>query len=176
MKRPDMTASEINDWANERNSSSEIGHAIFDLVFKRFDYDLSGERDPQKIFDAPYEDEEDIVLNAWNKANEYEDFLYWGESTYRRKIIAIISGEGEIGTVSRYTGKDSDIAIKSKLTRERCNGDRWAKAVIYSHKNNYGRIGTDFETGEYVELSSFARSINSNIFLIAAWSPSLADA
>jgi hypothetical protein len=40
----------------------------------------------------------------------------------------IISGEGEVGTIQAHTGKDSVTAIARRLTRERCNGDRWAHA------------------------------------------------
>ena len=42
--------------------------------------------------------------------------------------IEIVSGEGEEGTVERYDGTGSLRALKSRLTRERCNGDRWAFA------------------------------------------------
>ena len=64
--------------------------------------------------------------------------------------IRIVSGEGEgPGTVERYVGTGSDRAIKARLTRERCHGERWAYAVIYSHESQYGQdVGTDFETGE----------------------------
>jgi hypothetical protein len=65
------------------------------------------------------------------------------------KEIRIISGEGDVGTVERYSGKCSERAIKLKLTRERCNGDRWAKAVQFSHVNADGHVGIDLETGEY---------------------------
>lgn len=40
--------------------------------------------------------------------------------------IKIISGEGENGTVENYTGKRTARAVKARLTKERCNGDRWA--------------------------------------------------
>jgi hypothetical protein len=63
--------------------------------------------------------------------------------------IRIISGEGEIGTVKRYYGKRSERAIKLRLSRERCNGDRWARAIQYSHENEHGKVGIDLETGEY---------------------------
>lgn len=41
--------------------------------------------------------------------------------------LVIIAGEGEIGTSTAYTGKRTARAIKARLTRERSNGDRWAK-------------------------------------------------
>ena len=44
--------------------------------------------------------------------------------------IEIVSGEGETGTVEKYNGKRTIKAIKSRLTKERCNGDRWAYLKI----------------------------------------------
>ena len=44
--------------------------------------------------------------------------------------IAIVSGEGECGTAEPYAGKRSPLAIKRRLTKECCGGDRWAYAVI----------------------------------------------
>lgn len=44
--------------------------------------------------------------------------------------ISIISGEGEVGTVEKYMGKRSVRAVKARLTRERCHGDRWAHVEI----------------------------------------------
>ena len=63
--------------------------------------------------------------------------------------IQIISGEGEVGTTDKYTGKRSLLAIKRRLTKERCHGDRWAKAVVYSHSNDYGDVYVNINTGEY---------------------------
>lgn len=69
---------------------------------------------------------------------------------YVRPEIRLISGEGEMGTtVERYFGKCSERAIKLRLSRERCNGDRWARAIQYSHENEHGKVGIDLETGEY---------------------------
>jgi hypothetical protein len=62
--------------------------------------------------------------------------------------IHIISGEGEIGTRKVYTGKRTERAIKARLTRERCHGDRWAWAQAYSHTNEHGAVGVDVLTGE----------------------------
>lgn len=42
--------------------------------------------------------------------------------------IRIVSGEGEEGTDEIYEGKRTLRALKSRLTKERCDGDRWAKA------------------------------------------------
>ena len=44
--------------------------------------------------------------------------------------IAIQSGEGEIGAYELYTGRRTVRAIKARLTRERCGGDRWAYAWV----------------------------------------------
>ena len=44
-----------------------------------------------------------------------------------RKPLEIVSGEGETGTPEEYTGPKSVRAIKARLTRERCGGDRWAR-------------------------------------------------
>jgi hypothetical protein len=46
----------------------------------------------------------------------------------RYPTIIIISGEGEEGTITAYHGKDTERAIKTRLTREQSNGDRWARA------------------------------------------------
>ena len=45
--------------------------------------------------------------------------------------ITILSGEGELGARELYTGKHTDRALKSRLTKERCSGDRWAKAEYH---------------------------------------------
>jgi hypothetical protein len=66
--------------------------------------------------------------------------------------IRIISGEGETGTVERYDGKRTIKAIKLLLAKERQYGDRWAKAVIYSHINDYGPVGVDIITGDYANF------------------------
>ena len=54
--------------------------------------------------------------------------------------IEIVSGEGEQGTVVQYTGKQSSRAIKSRITRERCNGDRWAFCKIDGRVTDYDDI------------------------------------
>jgi len=72
------------------------------------------------------------------------------------KKIVIVSGEGEIGgvfssilrTVELYVGKKTERAVKSRLTRERCNGDRWARAIQYAYTNDYGEFGFNVETDE----------------------------
>ena len=42
----------------------------------------------------------------------------------------IWSGEGETGTFERHTGRSTLRAINRRLTRERCNDDRWALALV----------------------------------------------
>ncbi len=44
--------------------------------------------------------------------------------------ILIFSGEGDEGTWERYEGARTLKAIRSRLSRERCHGDRWASAWI----------------------------------------------
>lgn len=63
--------------------------------------------------------------------------------------IRIVSGEGEMGTVEVYNGKRTQRAVKARLTRESCKGDRWARAIQYSHTNDHGDVGVNLETGEY---------------------------
>jgi len=65
------------------------------------------------------------------------------------KQIKIISGEGTgPGNEEIYTGKRTQRAIKSRLTRERCGGDRWAYFVIHSHDLDTGKVGINLETFE----------------------------
>lgn len=67
--------------------------------------------------------------------------------------ILIISGEGEgPGIVEVFEGKRTLRAIKMRLARERCGGQRWARAVVYSHSNAGGKVGINLETGEYCSL------------------------
>ena len=44
--------------------------------------------------------------------------------------IEILSGEGEDGTLEDYNGARTVSAIKSRLSRERRNGDRWAILIL----------------------------------------------
>jgi hypothetical protein len=43
------------------------------------------------------------------------------------EAIYLISGEGENGTKELYTGARTQRAMRARLTKERCGGDRWAK-------------------------------------------------
>ena len=44
--------------------------------------------------------------------------------------ILIFSGEGDEGTWERYEGSRTPKSIRSRLSRERAGGDRWASAWI----------------------------------------------
>ena len=63
--------------------------------------------------------------------------------------IRIASGEGAVGASEIYSGKRTIRAIKMRLTKERCGGDRWANAKVFSHSNEFGNVFVDIETGEY---------------------------
>lgn len=62
--------------------------------------------------------------------------------------IVIVSGEGERGHIEAYQGARTMRAIKARLTRERCGGDRWARAEVYSHESAAGPVGVDVMSGE----------------------------
>ena len=55
-------------------------------------------------------------------------------------IIFIISGEGEIGTREKYTGKKSARALRRRLTIEAANGERWSYAEIDGYRVDYEYI------------------------------------
>jgi hypothetical protein len=63
--------------------------------------------------------------------------------------IRIVSGEGETGTMQIYNGARTLRAVKARLTKERCGGQRWAKAMVFSHSNDGGDIYVDIESGQY---------------------------
>jgi hypothetical protein len=71
------------------------------------------------------------------------------EDLIKTNPIVIVSGEGTMGTIEPYTGKRTIRAIKLRLARERCGGDRWARARMYSHEAISGEAWLDVETGEY---------------------------
>ena len=65
--------------------------------------------------------------------------------------IQVISGEGFIGQYKDYTGKRSGRAVLLKLAKERCNGDRWAKALMKIDKSAFDyayNTAVNLETGE----------------------------
>jgi hypothetical protein len=64
----------------------------------------------------------------------------------RNGPIRIISGEGTgPGQIKVFLGVRTVRAIKCALTRERCKGDRWARAEIYVGENDYGDIYMDLK-------------------------------
>ena len=93
---------------------------------------LTGER----IGHKKSEKEEDELMNM--ETGEVEK-VERGEDKMLAEIL-IFSGEGETGTWKEYKGKDSDRAIKLRLTKERCNGDRWAKAYRHIGDGVYQNI------------------------------------
>jgi hypothetical protein len=64
------------------------------------------------------------------------------------KPIKIISGEGERGVIEDYDDERSIAALKDRLDEERCGGDRWAKALVYSYEAKGGKVYVNVETGE----------------------------
>lgn len=55
--------------------------------------------------------------------------------------IVILSGEGgRNGTFELFRGTRSELAINRRLSKERCNGDRWARAYIFLHENEGGKV------------------------------------
>lgn len=53
--------------------------------------------------------------------------------------LRIVSGEGENGSIEAYAGTRTERAIKMRLTRERCDGQRWARAEA-QHGDTWVRI------------------------------------
>jgi len=69
--------------------------------------------------------------------------------------ILIHSGEGEVGTFEVYKGKDSTKAIKTRLTKERNGGDRWADAWESCRKNCKPDTYASISTGELRTIPGF---------------------
>lgn len=44
--------------------------------------------------------------------------------------IEILSGEGATGSFKKYTGKRTLRAIRTRLTKECCGGQRWAQVYV----------------------------------------------
>lgn len=68
------------------------------------------------------------------------------DTIIKSKDLAIVSGEGEVGTVEPYTGARTARALRARLTRERCRGDRWARVICTT-----GRVD-DAGNPEWVEV------------------------
>ena len=56
----------------------------------------------------------------------------------------ILSGEGEIGTFKRYTGKPTMAAINRLIIKERAGGDRWVNVFVPA--------GEGYEDDTYIDL------------------------
>ena len=71
------------------------------------------------------------------------------EQLLEKNDILIISGEGSgPGVEEQYEGARTVRAIKARLTKERAGGDRWAKALVYSHETDGAAVFVNVETGE----------------------------
>ncbi len=58
--------------------------------------------------------------------------------------VVIISGEGTgPGAIEPHTGVPTMRAIRARLTRERCGGDRWAHAIAYVAEGEGVNVETD---------------------------------
>lgn len=136
---------EIKQWADSHETSDEIAAAIF-----RF---ANNDERREQLWQDPTPDDYNAIVSVASelgRKNE-KDVLYWGKD-YEIKLakIAIVSGDknNSNGTAELYTERDTTMAIKMRLIKERQGGDRWAKAVVYEGENDYGKFGRDFETGE----------------------------
>jgi len=67
--------------------------------------------------------------------------------------IIIFTGEGEEGTWEKYTGKRTVRAIKARLTRERCGGDRWVSVWLLQGNDDDDTVYDclDLDTGGIVD-------------------------
>ena len=60
----------------------------------------------------------------------------------------ILSGEGITGTLSTHTGRPTLAAINRRLAKERCGGDRWARAFTPAGDGYAPDAYVDIHTGE----------------------------
>lgn len=58
----------------------------------------------------------------------------------KAKEIEIVSGEGEQGTIEQYEGKRTVKALKMRLKKEECQGDRWSYCNIDGVRYNYSDL------------------------------------
>ena len=73
----------------------------------------------------------------------------------KRKVYWILSGEGERGTWKRKVATER--GIRSILGRERCGGERFARAVCDFYETKDGEIcGVDAEDGMPVTVTQEA--------------------
>jgi hypothetical protein len=65
-----------------------------------------------------------------------------------KREIAIWSGEGDgPGKAEVYTGKRTERALRMRLTRECCGGDRWARATWADTGEPISPDATEIEEG-----------------------------
>lgn len=62
------------------------------------------------------------------------------QALIENNAIRIVSGEGENGTIEQYEGKRTERAIKMRLTKERCGGDRWARAEVACNNGHFHQL------------------------------------
>ena len=63
-----------------------------------------------------------------------------------KKVYLVLSGEGEIGSWEKKVATKR--GILRILSRERCGGNRWARAFGDIYETKIGMAGSDVETGE----------------------------
>jgi len=69
----------------------------------------------------------------------------------------VLSGEGT-GQGMWKLHHTTDLGIKQRLTRERCGGDRWARAYCLARGASF--VGIDIETGEARDLSTAVSALH----------------
>jgi len=72
-------------------------------------------------------------------------YIYIDDLIAAGNPVSIISGEGERGVVEPHTGSPTRRAIRARLSREQCGGDRWAYAMVYDPAHGEG---INVETGD----------------------------
>lgn len=63
-----------------------------------------------------------------------------------KKVYLVFSGEDEIGSWEKKVATKR--GILRILSRERCGGNRWARAFGDIYETKIGMAGSDVETGE----------------------------
>lgn len=83
--------------------------------------------------------------------------------------IYIVSGEGERGTRVPYTGTPTARALRARLTRDRCGGDRWARVEIDAEDGGYREVGAE-EAARIVDhfAGAYVHSHNGR-WVVASW-------
>lgn len=100
-----------------------------------------GARYYSKGFDIQtFSSKEEAQQAAIQAADAYPEFQFIIEEEKTMQEIIILSGEGTTGTTTVYDGERTEAAIQAHLVAARAGGDRWAKAYIYTHNNEAGRV------------------------------------